>query len=236
MMVEVAEAQRVMEAKGILDVDLTRKLVDVLGSYCGILLEDTPGIEKGDLGEVAREQADQHLRELEVLQDLIEEYSENPNDFDIRYQKVDRDNGVFNAKLSRRNDPQFGDGEENAQVQLNLYMQMAQGSESFDDSTYAESVGADPHTAMIKRDDLHRGRVQVNTNRIYRDIQTGRTKVIPQAGIQVRVGKDGITQEGVKYVGTQPHVVEVSLRGGFTAAQARTLQELTVNLATERRQ
>lgn len=236
-MVETAtESVALQERSSNLAPETTQVLVDQLSAYYGIILESTSEIEKGDLGDKSRQEAERHLLELGDLQGMLEDFTDNPNDFDVRYQKVDHDSGVHNAKLSRRSDAPFGEGEENAQMQLNFFMQTAQRGESVEDSTYAESMGNDPHNAMLRRDALHSGKVMMNTNLIYRDSVTGRTKVIPQAGIQVKVGRDGITQEGIKYVGTQPHVVEIPMKNGISNLQVKSLQGLTRSLATERRQ
>lgn len=217
-----AERMRVLE-----------KLQPVIALYGKVLKEDSHHYERVDLAKRAEEELQAHLLQLETLAAFLAELGKNPASFATTVQKVSQEEGSFTARFKRKSDFPFGAGEEKAQTQISFYVKERAVFETEEETTKALSLrGLSPQETIEQRDrELTASRVDITTVRVFRDQETGRVKLIPQAGIQIAKIAEEIRFFGVKYVGTQPHLHEVSPLESFNQEDYKNLEEITKALS-----
>lgn len=210
---------------------LHQALQDAIGVYRAVLQGESDQFEKQELSVEHRQEGEGHIAQLALLSARLKGFKEKPGAFRQTRQQVDHDEGRFIARLRLLSDPPFGEGRENGQVQLSFFSQIGSG-ENIEEliqslslsGKSAESVSEKLRTVLV------RGRVQLNTILVYRN-EHGRTEVLPQAGIQVSMDKDGlILVHGVKYVNGHPHLYEIDPPDSFTTETYSSLFRLAVAL------
>jgi len=217
---------------------LIEKVPAIIGTYQKVLEADSAHFERTDLAQTVEEELKPHLEQLETLLSFLADFQRNPADFEARVQQVSQEDGSFKARFKRRADSAYGAGEEKSQTQINFFACDRLVFESEDEATEAISLqGKSPQRTIETRDrQLARSLIAFNTLKVFLDPQTGRTKIIPQAGVQVSLVSEAMRFYGVKYVGTQPHLHEITpVKGDFNQEDYDFLKKMIVGLSGYRR-
>jgi len=216
-------------------------IVDTLTRYYNVLSKDTTHGLNPELEKKARDERDEHMDQIATLQIMLEDFFDDPNSFEVRVQKVDRDDGSFGVKLKRQSDPPLSS--ENPQTQLSFHIQANRYVESIDEATHAAGIqtrnkGSD--AALERRDAWghHTNRITINTVHATVDPDTGRRTYRFQAGIQFKLADNalGISSSGIKFVGTHPHFSELITPQSVNPGNMQTFGNMIVTMAQQPRQ
>lgn len=201
-------------------------------AYGTLLRKDSSEVEQQELSSGSRTELQEHIEQLETLRIVLQEYSVNPSDFSPTVNKVSRDDDSCTVRLKKVEDGLFGEGEENAQTQLSLFTK-GMTIEGWDETAKALALrGKDPHSTSEKiAREQQTGIIQINTVKVFRDPDTDRVSLKPQAGIRLSISGNNVRIQGVKYVGSQPHVFDLGKSAGFGSPEFSRLQAHIKRLA-----
>lgn len=221
----------VAEIKRIIGQELPR----MASSYEQILAEDGSYFKQEELSTGSRREQRDHRGQLVLLQGFLVQFAQNPASFEPRVQDVDLDKGTCTARLKRKQDGPYGEGEENSQTQLGFHTQNKPRAETEREAIVAESLkGVAPEETLRRvHEQIALESVTINTVKVFRGPRG--TQIIPQAGIRIALYRGNVLGvSGVKYVGTIPHFTEegeVQLPENFTIKEYQVLKSLGMQLA-----
>lgn len=201
------------------------KLPKCITTYAGCLRQDNDDTKGSELSGKNLDELEEHEAQLKILETFLKEYGGNRLGFESQIRKQFEGEGRCAAGLKREKDPPIGNGEKNAQIQLNFLVQGFQ-PETSDEAISALSLRNTPHEAMERLNrQMMNGSILINTVRVFKN-EMGKVIVMPQAGIQISRSAKGISVSGVKFVGTRAHYDELDNReASFASGEYRALEK-----------
>lgn len=185
----------------------------IIDKYRKVLKDDAEANEQETLAAIARGRLEQHLGELAILADVLDDFFSNPSKYKatIREQESYGDVQTFTARFSLKDEPMSRDSER-PQTQLNFHLKI-NGSESAIETIYALGLkGKSPHEVLRKFFRESSGQqIQINTVGIFRDPDTQKIKIQPRAGLLLKwsSGEVDVRSAGLAYVGNTEHSHEL---------------------------
>lgn len=200
---------------------LAETLPQVIDDYRDLLRDEARARQTDELGDKSKVELEEHLGELDTLQNLLKELSANQNRFEVRVQQISQDDGTFTAGLRRKADRPFGEGRENAQTQLRFYTRESAETEG-------EAIRGESLRGLRPERVLHRiarrgwvGNITVNTVSVYRN-PAGRTMIEPQAGVRILLKPRQVEVYGLTYEGNTQHFTD---QGDLVTPRGLGIQE-----------
>lgn len=204
------------EPKTLVDV-LNRHVRPQVISYAAALKSGAEDETRySNLGQYSERQLGEYLNQLNILRTMIGQINEGaPFRTTVATQKLlglqsnrSKPRDTFSLGFVAKDEGEIPEGPD-VQNQLRFYTSLEASGETLDQGLYALSIrGRDPHDVLAQFYKQTKAQnVVVNTVGVYRDSESGRTMINPQAGILFDwvTGQESARASGVIYVGSTPH-------------------------------
>jgi len=159
---------------------------------------------KGGLGT---KKWDDTIVQLDLLNDFLSRYQENPEQFSIR-------TPTFNKKNSTRR-VTFGEGigkpiDKEGETQLSISFKDPSVNDEHEEAILSAGLShKSSYQAFIGVGNYEKSSIQINSSHVYLDGDNNK-KVIPYAGIIYNLSRTGIESFGVYYVDSAPFYISIS--------------------------